>query len=57
MLLLDLKHSGKLCEDQIMKKKKMFSAVAAAGTRAVRDTSAGRGKPAHLAAEPYVLVV
>ena len=26
-------------------------------TRAVRDTSAGRGKPGDLAAEPYVLVV
>ena len=27
------------------------------GTRAVRDTSAGRGKPGGLAAELYVLVV
>ena len=32
-------------------------AVAAAGTRAVRDTSAGRGNPGDLAAESYVLVV
>ena len=36
---------------------RLFSAVAAAGTRAVRDTSAGRGKPGGLAAELYVLVV
>jgi len=35
----------------------LFSAVAATGTRAVRDTSAGRGKPGGLAAELYVLVV
>ena len=35
----------------------LFSAVAAAETRAACDTSAGRGKPVDLAAESYVLVV